>query len=115
MTESLVDHYMKQDAIIQDHIAGAQKSTCVKVRWDDVTIEAVDISDTYVLCTGRVITKESVEATLPNGYGYERFYLIWKGRFFRIVQSRILPDIEGTGVYTELLVAPVSGAVAGTY
>lgn len=108
MAENIVDHYLKQDAILQDRSGAMVPDKCIKVRWDDAMIEAVDISDTYVLCTGRVIIKEVVETTIPNEYGFCRFYLIRFGKYYKIVQARILPGIEGLDTYRELLVAPCS-------
>lgn len=115
MADNIIDYYIKQDVVIQDHLAGSESAKCAKMRWDNMMIEAVDMDDEYVLCTVKAITKETIDATPKNGSSIYRYYIIKDGAFYRVVQSRILTEIEGDETYRELLLAPVVGTVFGSY
>ena len=109
MAEDIIDHYLNQDAILQywEYSYATSFSKCIKIRWEDVMVEAVNILDEYILCTGKVMTKEVVTAGTfasgtPRGY-----VIIWKAMLYSVVQAKVQPGIAGDDVYTELLVAPI--------
>ena len=113
------EEYMNQTVVFVDNgtfigtgfVVGSGTEKNIRVRWDDFMMEAVDINDEYVLATAKVITNEPVYATYRRvsiNPKSEKFYFIKDGERYRILQHRVMHDIDGNELYRELLVGPVA-------